>query len=84
MRPVRLWPPFLRGGAAALVDWGLVGALAGGAAALALRLVADALARVVVFAPLCRLLRLDKYLYLESVLRRAFLRGVGRIRARAL
>ncbi|MGQ9825972.1 MAG: murein biosynthesis integral membrane protein MurJ, partial [Desulfotomaculales bacterium] len=67
-----------------LADGGLAGALAGGAAALALRLALDALAAVVVFALLCRLLRLDEYLYLEGPLRRAFLRGVGRVRARAL
>jgi putative peptidoglycan lipid II flippase len=51
--------------------------LAGGTAALALRLAADALAGVLVFAGACQVLRLDEYLYLKDLLRRAILRGRG-------
>ncbi|NHM27695.1 murein biosynthesis integral membrane protein MurJ [Desulfofundulus sp. TPOSR] len=73
---------FLAGGAAALVDGYLAGVLAGGTAVLALRLVMDALAGLLVFAGTCRFLRLDEYLYLEGILRRAFQRGMSFIRAR--
>ena len=75
---------FLAGGAAALADGFLARVLAGGTAALALRLAGDALAGLLVFAGTCRFLRLDEYLYLEGVLRRAFLRGMNFIRARPL
>ncbi|SHJ68621.1 murein biosynthesis integral membrane protein MurJ [Desulfofundulus thermosubterraneus] len=74
----------LAGGAAAFVDGYLAGVLAGGTAVLALRLVMDALAGLLVFAGVCRFLRLDEYLYLEGILRRAFQRGMSFIRARPL
>jgi len=74
----------LAGGAAALADGFLAGVLAGGTAALALRLAADALAGVLVFAGACQVLKLDEYLYLKDLLRRAFQRGMSFIRARPL
>jgi putative peptidoglycan lipid II flippase len=75
---------FLAGGAAALADGFLAGVLAGGTAALALRLAGDALAGVLVFAGACQVLKLDEYLYLKDLLRRAFQRGMSFIRARPL
>jgi putative peptidoglycan lipid II flippase len=75
---------FLAGGAAALADVFLAGVLAGGTAALAMRLAGDALAGVLMFAGACEVLRLDEYLYLKDLLRRAFQRGMSFVRARPL
>ncbi|MGB9825337.1 MAG: lipid II flippase MurJ, partial [Desulfofundulus sp.] len=72
----------LAGGTASFMDGFLAGVLAGGTAVLALRLALDALAGLLVFAGVCRFLRLDEYLYLEGLLRRTFLRGVSLVRAR--
>ncbi|MCL6449661.1 MAG: murein biosynthesis integral membrane protein MurJ, partial [Armatimonadetes bacterium] len=74
----------LAGGAAALVDGRLAAWPAGGTAALALRLVMDALAGLLVFAGVCEMLKLDEYLSIKDLLRRAFLRGMSFIRARPL
>lgn len=51
---------------------------------LALRLAIDALAGLLVFAGVCGMLKLDEYLYIKDLLRRAFLRGMSFIRARPL
>ncbi|MDQ0285649.1 putative peptidoglycan lipid II flippase [Desulfofundulus luciae] len=74
----------LAGGSAAFVDGYLAGVLAGGTAVLALRLVMDSLAGLLVFAGVCEMLKLDEYLYIKDLLRRAFLRGMNFIRARPL
>ena len=57
-----------------LVAWGaenaLVGLLKGGTLFLALRLLVDAAAGGLAFAVICRVLRLDEYMYIRMLLRR--------------
>ncbi len=74
----------LAGGAAAFIDGCLAGLLVSGVLFLALRLVMDALAGLLVLAGVCEMLRLDEYLYIKDLLRQAFLRGMSFIRARPL